>query len=215
MKKNATFNAVFIVMILSLIFNVYLTNKLDILEYELSHDDFQDNIIRLHNFYPGRIHKDYSDKVFDFDVYLNYIGATDVERYMYDTDEGRIMELHFTYNDSKYKVKSVIFKTEDQTFGIYSQLEADTGDVIYAIPSTNTGKIIADANSPLIMDQTVFDVLHVSTDKRPDVRQKLRSGMEDLGCPFYGFGVAHYEKWSDGKTIWHDDSGNATVNIHY
>ena len=165
-------------------------------------------------FYPGRISGDYSDTVFNFDAYFDNIGAKSVQRYIFQRGEGTVQELCFELDDTNYKVETTIYDADSCMFGLYSKLEVGNDCVKYCIPTNNSGAFILDSNSPIMMDQTIFDVLHNVTDKNSTIRKTNASKFEENGCPFRGLGIAHYEKWEDGEVIWHDDYGEP-VNLHY
>ena len=155
-------------------------------------------------FYPGRVSGDFSDTVFNFDAYLDNIGAKDVQRYIFQGGEGTIQDLCFNLDDKSYKIETTIYDADSCMFGLYSKLEVGNGYVKYCVPTNNSGEFIFDSNSPIMMDKTIFDVFHNVTDKK---------SKED-DCPFSGLGIDHYEKWEDGEVIWHDDSGEP-VDLHY
>lgn len=172
------------------------------------------------SFYPGRIYGEYSDYVFCFDKYLESIGATEVARYVYTTGAGTIYELRFNYDGMKWKLKTTEFRSSDiYTWGLYTQIEADTGKVIFSVPTENCGTHICDSSSPFKCDWVIFDVFHNATDKNSGLAKELRAGMEESNCPFRGLGIAHCEKWPDGTIVWHDDVGDFTIDdgldLHY
>lgn len=170
-------------------------------------------------FYPGRIYGDYTDLTFCFDEYLNSIGASEVKRYMYSTGEGKIYELRFKYSGFDYIIKTTEFKVDLYSYGLYSRLEVNNGQVAFVVPTENSGTYINDATSPFKVDWKIFDVFHAATDKNSGLVKELRAGLEETNCPFYGLGIAHYEQWNDGTVIWHDDLGNITfddgLDLHF
>ena len=165
-------------------------------------------------FYLARIYGDYSDLVFDFDAYLDYIGATNVQKSIYQRGDGTVHELRFDLEDKSFCLETTVFKTESYAFGLYTRLGITVGEVEYSLPTNNSGNFVSDANSPMMFDYEVFDILHCVTDKDSTYRRNCQAGIEDNGCPFRGLGMAHYEQWSDGEVIWHDDYGEPT-NLHY
>lgn len=172
------------------------------------------------NFYPGRIYGEYSDYVFSFDEYLNFIGATEIARHVYTTGEGIVFELSFKLDGNNWKLKTSEYRTQEiYTYGMYSSIEVDTGEVIFAVPTGNYGTHICDSTSPFKIDWVIFDVFHNATDKKSDLARELRAGQDESNCPFAGLGIEHYEKWSDGRTVWHDDLGDFTIDdgldLHY
>ena len=62
-------------------------------------------------------------------------------------------------------------------------------------------------------------MFHAATDKNSELAKELRAGLDETNCPFYGLGIAHYERWEDGTIIWHDDMGEFTfadgLDLHY
>ena len=165
-------------------------------------------------FYPARVSGDYSDIVFDFDAYLDNIGAKNVQKNIYQRGDGTVHELRFDLDDKNYCLETTVFKTDSYTFGLYTRFSIKVGEVEYALPTNNSGNFISDANSPMMFDYDIFDILHCVTDKDSTIRRDCQAGLEDNGCPFRGLGMAHYEQWSDGTVIWHDDAGNE-CNLHY
>jgi hypothetical protein len=175
--------------------------------------------LRENGFYPGRIYGDYSDRVFNFDAYLNSIGAEKTQRYMYESGNGIIQELRFEIEETEYKLTTTIFRSDDYLFGLYSKLEIEMDGISYAIPTNNCGTFIMDSNSPFMVDWQVFDVMHASTDPDSGLAKVLRVNVEESNCPLRGLGIDHYEKWKDGITHWHDDQGDFTfddgLDLHY
>ena len=172
------------------------------------------------NFYPGRIYGEYSDYVFCFDEYLDSIGATEITRYVYTAGEGTFFELRFKLDGNDWKLKTSEYRTQEiYTYGLYSTIEVNTGKVSFIVPTGNYGTHICDATSPFKIDWVIFDVFHNATDKNSELRKELRAGQDESNCPFRGLGIGHYEKWSDGKTFWHDDLGDFTIDdgldLHY
>lgn len=172
------------------------------------------------NFYPGRIYGEYSDYVFCFDEYLESIGATEISRYIYTTADGTVFELRFNLDGNSWFLESTEFRTKDlYTYGMYSKLEVDCGDVTFVVPTGNYGTHICDATSPFKVDWVIFDVFHNATDKNSELARELSSGSEETNCPFNCLGIEHYEKWSDGTVVWHDDLGDFTIedglDLHY
>ena len=163
--------------------------------------------------YPGRAFGDYSDRVFNFDVYLRTIGATDVTRSFYTSeDDSMNYELRFRLNDNDWTVKTTEYRTTDlYTYGMLSTIEVDTKRVVFKIPTSNYGSHINDSTSAFRMDWVIFGVLHNATDSQSELAKELRMGIEESNCPFRGLGIAHYEIWPDGTIIWHDDFGDFMV----
>lgn len=192
-----------------------VTPEFERIVYEPANDELIES-----NFYPGRIYGEYSDYVFCFNEYLESIGATDVARYIYTTGEGTVFELRFNLDGSKWKIKTTEFRASDiYTWGTYSQIEVDTGKVLFCVPTENSGTHICDESSPFKIDWIIFDVFHAATDKNSPIGKEFRATVEESNCPFRGLGIAHYEKWSDGTTLWHDDVGEFTfddgLDLHY
>lgn len=163
-------------------------------------------------FYPGRQYDDYSDKIFDFNGYLESIGATDIQRYVYT--EGKdivVMDLVFKLGQDKWKLQSYVFEGDGNTT-ISSKIVVENEDVMFSTTSENRGKIVADNDSPFWMDKAVFDVFHAASNPECPVTTSLRQGLDEDNCPFRGLGIAHYER--DQETldvIWHDDQGDRTI----
>jgi hypothetical protein len=171
-------------------------------------------------FYPGRLYDEKSDYIFAFDEYLNYVGATDVQRYVYTNEDGTNYELKFKFDDKEWTLKTVEFRMpDDYSWGMYSMIEVKDGGVRFIMPNENSGTHICDASSPFKIDWNAFNVFHASTDANSVLTRELRAEVEESNCPFRGLGVAHYEIWEDGEQIWHDDAGkyNADngLDLHY
>jgi hypothetical protein len=219
-KKKSVPNSVVVAFIAGAFFAFILMGAIFAIQHSTDNKvSVAKDLLEENGFYPGRIQGDYSDIVFSFDAYLESIGAENVQRYIYQEDEGAKHELHFDLDGSNYTVETTVFKMDNCTFGLYSNLVIDTGRVIFAVPTNNSGTFVLDATSPFVMDGLIFDVLHCVTDKNSIVRKDLQSKVEESNCPFRGLGVAHYERWADGTLIWHDDLGEYmagnTLVLHY
>ena len=170
-------------------------------------------IFRGEEFYPGRIHGDYSDEVFNYGKYLKAIGATDGQRYLYAEAKGLIVqEYHFELDGNKWQLKSYIMEG-NQCATVSSSIIVDCGDVIYGTTSENRGKVVSDiyTDSPFCMDGAVFDVFHLATSDS-ELKDSLQVGLDEDPCPFKGLGIAHYEKDpKTGDVQWHDDQGDRTI----
>lgn len=174
-------------------------------------------------FYPGRASGDYSDMCFEMSAYLNSIGATEVQRYIYQTNDGTKQKLTFTLGNLDWTVETTIFPVgEYSEFGLYTSLEAKDkfSGTIYRIPPENCGTLMMDATSPFWFDRLAFDVLHIATDPSSELKSELREHMDSCDCPFYGLGLPHYDKDAKtGEVSWHDDMGNYLVeeglDLHY
>lgn len=163
--------------------------------------------------YPGRAVGDYSDRIFNFDVYLNTIGATEVHRNFYTSgDDMMNYELRFKLDGNDWTVKTTEYRTADlYTYGMYSGIEVDTGRVKFKVPTSNYGSHISDSTSAFKMDWVIFGVFHNATDSQSELAKELRMGIEESNCPFRGLGIVHYELWPDDTAIWHDDAGDFMV----
>jgi hypothetical protein len=227
-KKDFTFIMLIAVIFILLIMNVVMIHKYDKLKQEMSssaevaeanYHPASESLAEK-NYYPGRVYNDYDDMVFAFDAYLEHIGATKVQRYIYQTSVGVVnFELRFTFDGLDYVITTTGYSTDDYLYGTYTALTASNGDVIFGVPTNSCGELVMDSTSPFFMDRDVFDVLHVATDKESMLHQKLQAGTDESNCPFLGLGVAHYEKnVSSGEVIWHDDAGDMyekKPDLHY
>ena len=205
--------ALLIINIIHICYRAYVENKSDVIYRPTSTAEDE--------FYPGRAYGDYSDSTFCFDNYLESIGASKVQRYMYTNNEGKVCELWFEFDGLDYKIITTEFRTDTYNYGLYSklQVEIEHGQCTIAVPTENTGSYICDATSPFKVDRIIFDVFHAATDKNSELAKELRAGLDETNCPFYGLGIAHYERWEDGTIIWHDDMGEFTfadgLDLHY
>ena len=206
--------------VVSIILNVILgcslesEKKGDAIAYEPA-----DEIIVEKSFYPGREYGDYNDLTFCFSDYLESIGASNVQRRVYTTSEDKNYELSFEFDGFKYKIITTEFKVASHSYGLFSKIEAKKDNVLFAVPINNSGTYVCDATSPFKVDWIIFDVFHAATDKDCELAKELRAGLDETNCPFHGLGIAHYELWDDGTTIWHDDLGSFTfddgLDLHY
>ena len=205
---------VMFILVIILGFSLKAEKEGEIIAYEPA-----DEIYVGESFYPGRECGDYNDLTFRFSDYLGSIGAKNVHRRVYTTSEDKTYELCFEFDGFEYKIVTTEFKVSSHSYGLFSKIEARKENVLFAVPINNSGTYVCDATSPFKVDWIIFDVFHAATDKDCELAKELRAGLDETNCPFYGLGIAHYEQWDDGTTIWHDDSGSFTfddgLDLHY
>ena len=207
------FGILFMLILLTYIKACKIENRLDEAKTNAVYHPTNEALVE-NGFYPARVYGDYSDLVFDFDAYLDNIGAKNVQKSIYQRGDGTVHELRFDLDDRSYRLETTVFKTDSYAFGLYTRFDITIGEVKYSLPTNNSGNFICDANSPMMFDTDIFDIMHCVTDKDSTLRRDSQAGIEDNGCPFRGLGMAHYEQWPDGTVVWHDDAGN-TCNLHY
>ncbi len=173
-------------------------------------------------FYPGRAQGDYSDICFEVNAYLNSIGATEVQRAIYQTNDGTHQKLLFSLGNFDWTVETVVFADGNSNYGVYTGVEAKNriSGTIYRAPVENCGTLMMDATSPFWFDRLAFDMFHIATDPNSELKAELREHMTERDCPFYGLGIPHYDKDpKTGEVRWHDDLGGYTVeeglDLHY
>ncbi|MBQ2638783.1 hypothetical protein IJF91_01830 [Candidatus Saccharibacteria bacterium] len=173
-------------------------------------------------FYPGRAQGDYSDICFEVNSYLNSIGATEIQRAIYQTNDGTHQKLLFSLGNFDWTVETVVFADGNSNYGVYTGVEAKNriSGTIYRAPVENCGTLMMDATSPFWFDRLAFDMFHIATDPNSELKAELREHMTERDCPFYGLGILHYDKDpKTGEVRWHDDLGGYTVeeglDLHY
>ncbi len=138
---------------------------------------------------------------FNSKIYLRSVCAKDIEVAVYPDKEDTVYEMTFDINKNSYLVKTTVFSTETNTFGLYTVISVDTGDVLYRTMPFNSGSFVVDERSSMLIDAEALEVLHGSTDETLEIQSDYEGD-----CPFSGLGIVYCEIDHEGTIIWYDES---------